>query len=76
MNEVRELLAALAHKQWSGWMRHLFGKCQKKDDGSIIIPSAYVKNLKRLMGIPYSELSEDEKDSDREEADKVISALF
>ena len=73
----REILAALAHRQWSGWMEYLFSKCIAVDDGSgnLIIPSDYVQALERQMYTKYTQLSEAEKDLDRKEADKVLEAL-
>lgn len=67
-----EELASLAQESWSGWMTHLFGKSQLNADGSITIPAAYVKNLQRQVDMTYAELPEDEKDSDRKEARKVL----
>jgi hypothetical protein len=71
MSDLREQLAALAHEQWSGWMRYFLSKCERAD-GSFAIPYDYLRNIKRQMNTPYVELSEREKDSDREEADKVL----
>jgi hypothetical protein len=75
--ELRERLADLAHQQWSGWMEHFLSKCDEAyGDGSIYIPREYVENLQRLINISYSELSEEEKDSDRAEADRVLAILW
>ncbi len=80
---MREELASLCHVQWSGWMQHLFSKCDATmpivlsalEDGSLIIPAEYVKNLRKQMRTPYSELSEIEKDSDRKEADRFLAII-
>ncbi len=72
---MRERLAALAHEQWSGWMRYMLGKCTENPDGSITVPAGYVRALKRQMNTPYAELTEGERDSDREEADRVLLVL-
>lgn len=72
MNELREQLAALAHDQWSSWMRYMFEQSVKGDDGSIKIPPSLVNRWKRQMKTPYAELSEKEKESDRTEADKAL----
>lgn len=69
--DVRERLAALCHDQWSGWMDHLFGKL----DGSNRIPTWASHRWKTQMTTPYDKLSEEEKDSDRREADKFIALL-
>lgn len=72
---MREALAALAHEQWSGWMRYMFGKCQSNEDGSITIPAGYARALLHQINTPYAELSEAEKNSDREEADRVMACI-
>jgi hypothetical protein len=73
---VREALAELIHDdQWSGWMNYFTGKCQVNDDGSLTVPAGYIAALRRQMMTPYHELSEAEKDSDRQEADKVLALI-
>ncbi len=82
-SELREKLAALAHEQWSGWMRHLFSKCEAlpgttTDDFKIrpvVIPLWAVTRWMRQMRAPYVDLSEEEKESDRKEADRVLALL-
>jgi hypothetical protein len=73
--DIRERLAALCHDQWSGWMRYLFGKCGVNPDGSSTIPPEYVARWSRQMTTVYAELSGDEQESDRKEADKFLSIL-
>lgn len=69
----RERLAAYAHEAWSGWMRYLFEKCNEVGDGCYEIPSWAVKRWERQASTPYANLPEDEKDSDRAEADKILA---
>ncbi len=70
--DFRELVAALVHEQWSSWMIFMFGKSDQLSDGGIVIPRNFVERLKRQISISYFNLSEDEKESDRAEADKFI----
>jgi hypothetical protein len=72
---IREALAALAHEQWSGWMRYLFDKAQHNDDGTVTLPAWAVARWQRQLRTPYTDLSESEKDSDRQEADRVLDLL-
>ena len=69
---MREKLAALSHEQWSGWMEYLFSKCKFHHDGSWTIPNWAVARWGRQMKTSYEDLSEEEKESDRKEADKFI----
>jgi len=76
MNEnIREQLAALAHEQWSGWMQYLFSKCERSLSQQVVIPYWAVERWRRQMTTPYADLSEEEKNSDREEADKMLAII-
>lgn len=75
MSEIREQLAALEHEQWVGWMNYLFEKSIESGDGSVTIPADMVDRWKRQINTPYADLSDSEKESDREIADKVLRIL-
>jgi hypothetical protein len=60
-----EALADYAHETWSAWVRHMFAQF---DD----LP---IQRWKRQMQIPYSELSEAEKELDREQARMIIAVI-
>lgn len=72
---MKEKIAELCHEQWSGWMTYLFSKSTKNDDGSATIPKWAVQRWERQIITKYNDLSEDEKNSDREEADKFLKIL-
>jgi len=74
-SDIRERLAALAHDQWSGWMKYLFKKCQMNDDGTVTIPAWAVERWSRQMLTGYKDLPEDEKESDRKEADRYLMII-
>lgn len=69
---LRERLADLCHRQWSGWMEYLFSKGKFNDDGTWTMPSWAVQRWKTQMQTPYAELSSSEQDSDRAEADRFL----
>ena len=73
-DEIREQLAAYAHEAWSGWMRYFLSKCERAN-GEFAIPYDYLRNIKRQMNTPYAALSDQEKDGDREEADKMLQII-
>ncbi len=72
---LREKLAALIHDMWSGWIDHVASKSTFNFDGSMTIPAGFVVRRERQMRGSYDDLSEEEKDSDRREADKVLALL-
>jgi hypothetical protein len=74
-DDIREQLAALAHEQWSGWMLYLFQKSDDGPNGSVVIPAELVSRWLRQMTATYAELPENEKDSDRDEADKMLAII-
>lgn len=72
---LREQLADVQHGIWSHWMRYLFSMCQRNEDGSFTIPVDKVKRWERQTGALYGELTEQERESDRHQADKVLAVL-
>jgi len=74
--DIKEELAELCHKQWSGWMEYLFSKGTfNVRDGTWTMDAWAIKRWMKQMETPYAELSKDEQDSDRKEAEKFL-ALF
>lgn len=79
---MKEKLANLCHSQWSGWMEYLWSKSRHMNieiDGTVqrcvVIPNNLVIRWERQMKTPYTELPDNEQDSDRKEADKFLSII-
>lgn len=62
---LRERLAELEHIRWALWTEHMLDNMDE----------VHVANWRRQIATPYADLSEKEKDSDREWADRVIAIL-
>ena len=75
ISEKREILADLAHERWSHWMAYLFRNSVKTRSGVVVIPSSKVERWERQARTKYFDLPENEKESDRREADRIIKAL-
>jgi len=73
--DLRELLAGLCHRQWSGWMEYLFSKSIGNEDGTFTIPEPLVNRWNRQLTTDYGDLPENEQNSDRKEADKFLGLL-
>ena len=69
----REKLADVQHAIWASWMQWVFDICPANDDGSVTIPAELVARWKRQIDTKYEDLTDPEKDSDREQADKVLA---
>lgn len=83
LSRLREKLADYAHAAWSGWMQYQFGKmtvrpCQHIDgsmESAWVMPAWAAERWRRQMITTYPELSHQEKESDRKEADAMIAIL-
>lgn len=53
--DIIEELAALEHEQWSHWMRHMINNLTKEN----------IDRWSALIDTPYSDLTEEQKKSDR-----------
>jgi hypothetical protein len=73
--ELIEALAEYAHTAWSGWMEYMFSKGCYNTDDSFTIPASLAQRWERQLSTPYSNLTYQEKISDREEAKKILSIL-
>ena len=83
--EFVEKGADIEHDRWAKWQAYFFGKCQIKPLGQVggmddrYMYFALLKDLyerwKRQIATPYSQLSEDEKESDRKEVRSYLPML-
>ena len=80
MDVLREKLAALCHDQWGGWMEYLFddargSESQHKEAEAWTIHAESYRRWRRQMRTSYADLPENEKESDRKEADRFLAML-
>lgn len=73
--DLKEELAAIEHARWSHWQSYMHGKCTKNADGSLTIPKELVDKWENQSHTEYAELTEKEKESDREQVDKYLPLL-
>ncbi|MDP7422764.1 MAG: hypothetical protein QGH40_12860 [bacterium] len=74
--KTMEGLAGYAHGAWSGWIKYMFSKCEhNKKAGTLTIPKWAVDRWTRQSETPYSQLPDSEKDSDREEARRMLAII-
>lgn len=70
-----ETLANIEHARWAKWQRYLHSKAVKQLDGSLVIPAELVERWERQIETPYQSLTEDEKESDREQVREYLTVI-
>ena len=81
-SKLFEELASIEHTRWADWQEYVFEKCERhyniykdkktgelvqEETNKLVIPEWAVKNWERQIKTPYKDLSEEEKNSDREQ---------
>ena len=74
--DLIEELAAIEHERWAHWQRYLHSQGSMRGDGSIVLPADLVARWERQIATRYDELSEEEKQSDREQVMKYLPLIF
>lgn len=70
-----EELAAIEHARWAHWQRYMHEQSEKLPDGSLVLPAHLVRRWQRQIETPYGQLSSDEKQSDRDQAERALPIL-
>jgi len=72
--ELMEKLAHHEHARWADWQTYLHDKCSRHPDG-LLISRSDVKHWERQIKTDYKNLSEQEKDSDREQVMRYFNLI-
>lgn len=67
-----EKLADIEHQRWSDWQKYLHGMCDKLPDGGLKILNGHVDRWNRQIKTGYENLTETEKESDREQVRRYL----
>lgn len=65
--QLFEKLAGIEHERWADWQKYLHSLCIKTKTSRLIIPVKLVSRWEEQIATDYKDLSEKEKDSDREQ---------
>jgi hypothetical protein len=68
-------LAAIEHDRWAHWQQYVHDQCERRDDGSLVIPAHLVTRWERQIGTPFTDLSLEEQESDREQVRRYLPAV-
>ncbi len=74
-DELIEALSDKTHESWARWMSHLFRISPQQEDGSVLIHPHHVKRWWQQIETPYDQLSEQEKQSDRKEVERLLPII-
>ena len=75
LERLVERLASAEHERWAHWQRHMHDQGRLLDDGSLILPAELVARWESQIARSYAELSEAEKDSDRDQVRRYMPIL-
>ncbi len=75
-HELLEQLARVEHERWASWQRYVHSRCTCGTDGSLTIPADLVDRWTRQIDTPYAELTESEKESDREQVRRYLPIII
>ena len=73
--ELIEALADKEHASWAHWMDYLFSKCNRNELGELVLPEDLIWRWQRQIDTDYADLSEKEKQSDRNEVRKILHII-
>jgi hypothetical protein len=76
LDNLMETLAGVEHERWSHWQQYMHSKCERKSDGSLVIPAELVAQWERQIVTPYDDLSESEKQSDRDQVRRYLPIIL
>ncbi|MCB1359235.1 MAG: hypothetical protein KDK53_22935 [Maritimibacter sp.] len=75
LNDIIDELADIEHERWAHWQRYMHNQCEQRPDGSLVIPPDLAAQWERQIATPYRDLTDQEKESDREQVRKYLPTI-
>ena len=80
LQSIEEEFAAMEHKRWAKWQKYMHSKMSQQfitswGENGFVLPAELWNRWERQIATPYAELSEEEKESDREQVRPYLEAL-
>lgn len=71
------LLAGLrpGSSRWAHWQRYAQDQCERREDGTKVVPAEVARHCGAQIETSYAELLEQEQESDREQVRKYSSTI-
>lgn len=76
LEKMTERLAGVEHERWSHWQRYVHSRCERQSDGSLVIPPDLVAQWERQIATPYNDLTESEKETDRDQVRRYLPLIL
>ena len=76
LNALIDELASIEHERWAHWQRYMHAQGKLQPDGSLVIPADLVRRWESQIQRAYADLSEVEKESDREQVRRVLPLII
>ncbi len=73
--ELIEQLADKEHESWANWQKYLHSLCDRREDGSLVIPAARIRHWEKEIATPYAELPDHVKQFDRDEVKHILPII-
>lgn len=71
-----ERLAAIEHERWAHWQQFVHDQCDRQEDGTLLVPAELAARWQAQIETPYAELSEQERESDREQVRRYLPTVI
>ena len=65
----------MEHERWAHWQRYMHEQGKRQPDGSLLLSADLVAKWDRLIDTPYSQLTEKERESDREQVRRYLPTV-
>lgn len=75
LDTLVEQLAAVEHERWAHWQGYVHSKGELQPDGSLLLPPELVQRWQNQVATKYQDLSESEKESDREQVRRYLPVI-
>lgn len=75
IRSITDELAAVEHERWAHWQRFVHDQASRQPDGSLRLPAELVERWERQIETRFEDLSEKEKESDREQVRRYLPII-
>lgn len=75
LDQIIDELASIEHERWAHWQKYVHDLAQRNSDGSVTIPSDFVTKWERKITANFTDLTDSEKESDRDQVRRYLPTI-